>query len=92
MLALAEGGVYSWVLGAQVAFAALVVLSMVLRGRVPLLAVPHYYLLVTWATVVALVEALRRGVPATGTAPRARGEGPRREAGIDVAAPPGARR
>ena len=27
-----------------------------------LLAIPHYYLLVTWATVVALVEALTRGV------------------------------
>jgi hypothetical protein len=64
VLAVAEGGVYWWVLGAQVAFGLLVLLSIALRGRVRLLAIPHYYLLVTWATVVALVEALTRGVPA----------------------------
>jgi len=62
VLALAEGGVYWWVLGAQAAFVGLVLLSIALRGRVRLLAIPHYYLLVTWATVVALFEALTRGV------------------------------
>jgi len=64
VLALAEGGIYWWVLGAQALFGLLVVLSIALRGRVKLLAIPHYYLLVTWATVVALYVALTRGVPA----------------------------
>ena len=64
VLALAEGGIYWWVLGAQVLFGVLVLLSIALRGRVKLLAIPHYYLLVTWATVVALYVALTRGVPA----------------------------
>ncbi len=64
VLALAEGGIYWWVLGAQALFAALVLLSIALRGRVKLLAIPHYYLLVTWATVVALYVTLTRGVPA----------------------------
>jgi dienelactone hydrolase len=64
VLALAEGGIYWWVLGAQALFAALVLLSIALRGRVRLLAIPHYYGLVTWATVVALYVTLTRGVPA----------------------------
>ena len=50
---------------AQLAGLALVALSMLLRGRVRVLRVLHYYLLVTLATVIALVGYLRRGVPAT---------------------------
>jgi hypothetical protein len=34
-----------------------------LRGRVRVLALAEYYLLITWATVVALVEVATRGVP-----------------------------
>ena len=44
---------------------ALVGISMLLRGRVRVLRVLHYYLLVTLATVIALIGYLRRGVPAT---------------------------
>ena len=36
--------------------------SRLARGRVRLLAVPHYYLLVTAATVIALVEVATKGV------------------------------
>ena len=46
-------------LAAQGLFALLVVGSVLTRGRVRLLAIPHYYLLITWATVVALREAAR---------------------------------
>jgi hypothetical protein len=35
------------------------------RGRIRVLRVLHYYLLVTLATVIALAGYLRRGVPAT---------------------------
>ena len=38
---------------------------MVLGGRVPVLNILQYYLVVTWATVISLVRYLRRGVPAT---------------------------
>jgi hypothetical protein len=49
-------------LGAQVAFLVLAVLG---RFRVPLpgAALAYYYVLVTWATVVALVRYARFGVP-----------------------------
>ena len=57
--------VYAVVLAAQLAGLALVGVSMLLRGRVRVLRVLHYYLLVTLATVIALVGYLRRGVPAT---------------------------
>ncbi|HEY2790679.1 MAG TPA: glycosyltransferase family 2 protein [Gaiellales bacterium] len=60
-----HGAVYAVVLLAQLAGLALVALSMLLRGRVRVLRVLHYYLLVTLATVIALVGYLRRGVPAT---------------------------
>ncbi len=60
-----HGTVYAVVLLAQLAGLALVALSMLLRGRVRVLRVLHYYLLVTLATVIALVGYLRRGVPAT---------------------------
>ena len=60
-----HGTVYAAVLLVQLAGLALVALSMLLRGRVRVLRVLHYYLLVTLATVIALVGYLRRGVPAT---------------------------
>jgi cellulose synthase/poly-beta-1,6-N-acetylglucosamine synthase-like glycosyltransferase len=60
-----HGLVYAVVLAAQLAGLVLVGVSMLLRGRVRVLRVLHYYLLVTLATVIALVGYLRRGVPAT---------------------------
>lgn len=54
VLAWKAGGVYTVVLALQLAFLACVVASIALRGRVRVLALPHYYLLITWATVVAL--------------------------------------
>jgi cellulose synthase/poly-beta-1,6-N-acetylglucosamine synthase-like glycosyltransferase len=60
-----QGTWYAVVLGAQLAGLALVGLSMLLRGRVRVLRILHYYLLVTLATVIALAGYLRRGVPAT---------------------------
>jgi len=65
-LALASrGGVYLWLLVAQLAGLALAGLSMALGGRVRGISVLHYYTLVTLATVIALAGYLRRGVPAT---------------------------
>src|SRR5262249_15502387 len=49
------GVVYDLALALQVVFLALAVLG----------GLPRYYALVTWATVVALWNYLRRGVPAT---------------------------
>jgi cellulose synthase/poly-beta-1,6-N-acetylglucosamine synthase-like glycosyltransferase len=60
-----HAAVYAVVLAAQLAGLVLVGVSMLLRGRVRVLRVLHYYLLVTLATVIALVGYLRRGVPAT---------------------------
>jgi cellulose synthase/poly-beta-1,6-N-acetylglucosamine synthase-like glycosyltransferase len=60
-----HGLVYAVVLAAQLIGLALVGVSMLLRGRVRVLRILHYYLLVTLATVIALVGYLRRGVPAT---------------------------
>jgi hypothetical protein len=57
--------VYAVALGLQVAGIALVAVSMAARGRIRLLRVLHYYLLVTLATVIALAGYLRHGVPAT---------------------------
>jgi cellulose synthase/poly-beta-1,6-N-acetylglucosamine synthase-like glycosyltransferase len=51
-----EGVVYDVALGAQVAF-------LTLAAARP--GLPRYYALITWATVVALWNYLRRGVPAT---------------------------
>ena len=62
VLAYTEGGVYLWALILQGLFGLAVLASVLLRGRVRILALPHYYLLVTWATVVALAEVLTRGV------------------------------
>jgi cellulose synthase/poly-beta-1,6-N-acetylglucosamine synthase-like glycosyltransferase len=62
VLAATQGGIYLGVLGAQVLFALLVLASVASGGRVRLLAIPHYYLLVTWATVVALFEVAVKGV------------------------------
>jgi hypothetical protein len=61
----AHATVYAVALAAQLAGLALVGLSMLLRGRVRVLRILHYYLLMTLATVIALVGYLRRGVPAT---------------------------
>jgi cellulose synthase/poly-beta-1,6-N-acetylglucosamine synthase-like glycosyltransferase len=60
-----HGAVYAVALGVQLAGLALVAVSVAARGRIRLLRVLHYYLLVTLATVIALVGYLRRGVPAT---------------------------
>ena len=63
VLAWDSGGVYTVVLVLQGLFVAAVIASMLVRGKVRLLAIPHYYLLITWATVVALKDVVR-GVPA----------------------------
>ncbi len=62
-LALVRGGVYWWVLGAQVLLLLAALGSRLAGGRIRLLAVPHYYLLVTAATLIALGEVATRGVP-----------------------------
>jgi hypothetical protein len=62
-LAFSAGGVYAVVLGLHAVFALCVLASIALRGRVRLLALPHYYLLVTLATLLALGDVFR-GVPA----------------------------
>ena len=51
-----EGWIYDVALGLQLAFAAVAVARP---------SIARYYALVTWATVVALWNYLRRGVPAT---------------------------
>ena len=56
LVAARSGIVYDVALGLQVAF---LLLAAARRG------LPRYYALVTWATVVALWNYLRRGVPAT---------------------------
>ena len=60
-----HGTVYVVALGVQLAGLALVGVSMLARGRIRVLRVLHYYLLVTLATVIALGGYLRHGVPAT---------------------------
>jgi glycosyltransferase involved in cell wall biosynthesis len=62
LVATRSGVVYDVILGAQVAFLVLAALG---RARLPVpgAALAYYYLLVTWATVVALVRYLRFGVP-----------------------------
>ena len=60
-----RGGVYLWLLIAQLVGLGLAGLSMLLGGRVRGISVLHYYTLVTLATVIALGGYLRRGVPAT---------------------------
>ena len=60
-----HGTVYAVALGVQLAGLALVGVSILARGRIRVLRILHYYLLVTLATVIALGGYLRRGVPAT---------------------------
>jgi cellulose synthase/poly-beta-1,6-N-acetylglucosamine synthase-like glycosyltransferase len=60
-----HGTVYAVALGLQLAGLALVGVSILARGRIRVLRILHYYLLVTLATVIALAGYLRRGVPAT---------------------------
>ncbi|MGN6379445.1 MAG: glycosyltransferase family 2 protein [Gaiellales bacterium] len=60
-----HSAVYAAALVVQLAGLALVGVSMLTRGRIRLLRPPHYYMLVTLATVIALLGYLRRGVPAT---------------------------
>jgi cellulose synthase/poly-beta-1,6-N-acetylglucosamine synthase-like glycosyltransferase len=55
-----EGWIYATVLGLQVALLAAAAAGV---------GIARYYVLVTWATVVALWNYLRRGVPATWAAP-----------------------
>lgn len=56
-----EGVVYQVALGAQLAWLTLAALGR-LRVRAPGAGLAYYYLLVTWATVTALVSYLRFGV------------------------------
>jgi cellulose synthase/poly-beta-1,6-N-acetylglucosamine synthase-like glycosyltransferase len=56
---------YAAVLVIQLIGLALVATSILTRGRIRILRVLHYYLLVTLATVIALAGYLRHGVPAT---------------------------
>jgi cellulose synthase/poly-beta-1,6-N-acetylglucosamine synthase-like glycosyltransferase len=56
LLLVGEGPVYQGVLGVQ-----LLLLAAAIAG----VSIARYYVLVTWATVVALWNYLRRGVPAT---------------------------
>jgi hypothetical protein len=58
-----RGGVYRTVLAAQVAGLGLAGAGR-LRAPVPGASLAYYYLLVTQATVVALVRTVRHGVPA----------------------------
>jgi len=60
-----QGWIYAAVLALQLAGLAMAALSIATGGRFRPLRVLHYYLLVTLATVIALVGYLRRGVPAT---------------------------
>jgi cellulose synthase/poly-beta-1,6-N-acetylglucosamine synthase-like glycosyltransferase len=60
-----HGTLYAVALGLQLAGLALVGVSILARGRIRVLRILHYYLLVTLATVIALAGYLRRGVPAT---------------------------
>ena len=55
-----DGATYQAILGAQLA---LLVAAVVRSG------IARYYVLVTWATVVALWNYVRHGVPATWEAP-----------------------
>jgi glycosyltransferase involved in cell wall biosynthesis len=62
LVGLRAGVVYDVILGAQVAFLVLALLGR-WRIRIPGASLAYYYVLVTWATVVALVRYLRFGVP-----------------------------
>jgi len=62
LVGLRAGVVYDAILGAQVAFLVLALLGR-WRVRLPGASLAYYYVLVTWATVVALVRYLRFGVP-----------------------------
>jgi cellulose synthase/poly-beta-1,6-N-acetylglucosamine synthase-like glycosyltransferase len=57
---LAQGTIYAVVLGLQLGLLAAAAVGV---------ALPRYYVLVTWATVVALWNYARRGVPATWNSP-----------------------
>jgi cellulose synthase/poly-beta-1,6-N-acetylglucosamine synthase-like glycosyltransferase len=56
LVALGAGAVYQVLLGCQLGLVAAAALGV---------GIARYYVLVTWATVVALVNVVRRGVPAT---------------------------
>jgi glycosyltransferase involved in cell wall biosynthesis len=62
LVGLRAGVVYDVILGAQVAFLVLALLGR-WRIRIPGASLAYYYVLVTWATVVALVRYVRFGVP-----------------------------
>ena len=60
-----SGATIYWVtLAAQLGAGALALLGKA-RVRVPFAALAWYYTLISWATTKALVNYLRRGVPAT---------------------------
>jgi cellulose synthase/poly-beta-1,6-N-acetylglucosamine synthase-like glycosyltransferase len=61
-LALTRGGIYWWVVGAQALLLAASLASWLTKGRIRLLAVAEYYLLVSAATVIALFEVATKGV------------------------------
>ena len=56
LLLVSEGGAYTYALGAQ-----FLLFALALAGQ----GTVRYYVLITWATVAALRNYLRRGVPAT---------------------------
>ncbi|HVM68443.1 MAG TPA: glycosyltransferase [Gaiellaceae bacterium] len=56
LVAAADGAPYTWALGAQFLLGAAALAGV---------GIARYYVLVTWATLVALRNYLRRGVPAT---------------------------
>ena len=62
LVGLRAGWVYDAVLGGQIAFLVLALLGR-RRVRIPGAALAYYYVLVTLATVVALVRYVRLGVP-----------------------------
>jgi cellulose synthase/poly-beta-1,6-N-acetylglucosamine synthase-like glycosyltransferase len=63
-LAITDGGVYAVLLALQGVLVLMAIGGAVLRGRFRLLSVSEYYLLVTAATLISLVEVATRGVPA----------------------------
>lgn len=60
-----HGWFYALVLAAQIVLLAMALAGRMSTGSHRLLGVAQYYVLVSWATVVSLVDYLRHGVPAT---------------------------
>ena len=92
VLAFSAGGVYAVVLALHVVFALCVLASIALRGRVRLLALPHYYLLSRSRRCSRSATSSAACRP-SGSARRARGEprgrGRQARASTSSAPPPG---